>query len=267
MAPPGYGGVQVFKELIFLLRSSLQSLGADCIIKANELSEDRVNIVIGYHLLKHGDYLKKQKYIPYQLEQLSTKEGWYSENVRQLLEGAEAIWDYSLQNIQFLQDLGIEARYLPIGYHEDLEIIKHEKEKDIDVLFYGSLNQRRTAIIEKLQCIPGVNMATIYGAFGQERDNCIARAKIVLNMHFYKTAIMESPRISFLLNNACFVVTEESIDDPYCELGIATARYEELVETCRHFLSRPREIELERWRIYNKFKSEFRMQDFIKEVL
>lgn len=265
--PPDYKGSLIFRELLFLLRNSLVSLGKDCVIKPNRLSEDRVNIVVGYHLIKYGDYLKKFRYIPFQLEQLSAEGGWYNENVRLLLQGAEDVWDYSLRNIGFLRELGIEAKYLPIGYHESLETIRPAEQRDIDILFYGTMNERRKKIIKSLKTIPRAKAVTLEALYGEERDAYIARSKIVLNMHYYETGILESVRVSYLLNNGCFVVTEECSDNPYKELGIPEAASEELATVCRHYLENEAEREELRKTTYERFKTEFRMTELVSKVV
>ena len=262
-----YRGSFVFRELVFLLRSALRSLGHDCVIKPNSLDENRTNIVIGYHLLRHGEYLSRYRYIPYQLEQLAAEGGWYSENGLRVLEGAAAVWDYSEQNIGFLAEKGVAAAHLPVGYHADLEVVPKGVEKDIDILFYGSLNARRQAILDRLGKIPGARVATATGVFGKERDELIARARIVLNMHYYETAILEQPRVSFLLNNGCFVVNEESADDPYPGLPLVTAGYDELADTCRHYLENPGLMEAESRKCYEDFRTRFRMEDLVSRLL
>jgi hypothetical protein len=267
MAPEGYQGSLIFRELVFLLRGALSALGHDCVIKANQLDPERTNVIIGYHLLQPGDYLTEYRYIPYQLEQLGAKGGWYSEEVRRILEGAAEIWDYSEKNIAFLAEKGIGARLLPIGYHEDLEIIEKGLEKDIDVLFYGSINERRKAVLDEMGRIPGARIGTLTGVYGKERDACIARSKIVLNMHYYETAILEQVRVSFLLNNGCFVICEESEDDPYAGVPVVTAPYDQLVEVCRRYLERSEEIEGARLRAYEAFKVNFKMSELMNFIL
>ena len=262
-----YRGSFVFRELVFLLRSALRSLGHDCAIKPNSLDEGCTNIVIGYHLLRHGEYLSRYRYIPYQLEQLAAEGGWYSEDGLKVLSGATAVWDYSGQNIGFLAEKGVEAAHLPVGYHEDLEVIPKGVGKDIDILFYGSLNERRQAMLDRLGKIPGARVATASGVFGKERDELIARARIVLNMHYYETAILEQPRVSFLLNNCCFVVSEESADAPYPGLPVAVASYDDLPETCRRYLENPQRIEAESRAAYEAFRTRFRMDELISRIL
>jgi len=267
MIPEGYQGSLIFRELLFLLRSALRSLGHDCVIKANQLDPERINIVIGYHLLKHGDALSACRYVPYQLEQLGAQGGWYSENARQILEGALEVWDYSRENIVFLDGEGIAAQFLPVGYHADLEIIPRGVEKDIDVLFYGSINARRQAILDRLGKIHGARIANLSAIYGRERDDYIARSKIVLNMHYYETAILEQVRVSFLLNNACFVVSEESVDNPYEGLPLASVPHELLADNCRRFLEHPQEMEQLRLETYEAFKTRYRMDELLGRMI
>jgi hypothetical protein len=267
IAPPDYKGSLIFRELIFLLRCSLVSLGYDCVIKPNNLSEDRINILVGYHLIKFEEGLSRYRYIPFQLEQLPAEGGWYSENVRLILEGAYDVWDYSRKNIEFMKALGIEAKYLPIGYHESLEQIGRSEPKEYDILFYGSMNERRKAALKDLGRIPGAKTATAEGVYGRERDDIIARSRIVLNLHYYAAGILESVRVSYLLNNACFVLTEKSDENPYRALGLPEFEYEQLTDACRYYLENESERENLRQSIYKGFKEKFKMTDLIKAVL
>jgi hypothetical protein len=188
----------------------------------------------------------------YQLEQLSHQAGWFNKNLEKILKGAYCVWDYSKQNIAFLKDIGVrKVRYLPIGYHKNLETIEHSREKDIDILFYGCLNDRRANILNRLKQIAKTEF--LFGVYGKQRDSYIARSKIVLNMHFYPMQIMEEVRVSYLLNNKCFIVSEECGHNPYGE-GIVTAKYDELVDVCEYYLTRPDERQAMAERGYRMFK-------------
>jgi len=84
----------------------------------NGLDRQSTNILLGYHLLKYSRDLGSCRYVPFQLEQLAAEGGWYSENVRTLLENAADVWDYSPDNVSFLATSGVRAKLLTIGYHE-----------------------------------------------------------------------------------------------------------------------------------------------------
>ena len=146
-----------------------------------------------------------------------------------------AVLDYSAANTQALHDAGIaHAKHLPIGYVPRLTRIAPALEPDIDVLFYGSLNARRTAILDALKA-RGLNVVHLFGTYGAARDAMIARAKIVLNMHFYDAAIFEIVRVSYLLANAKCVVSEGAPDDPDAapfKDGLCLCRYDDIVARC-----------------------------------
>jgi hypothetical protein len=147
--------------------------------------------------------------------------------------------------MQQLAQLGVQRMdHLPIGYVPELTRIEHrdESQQDIDVLFYGSLNSRRLAIIDALQA-EGVNIEVAFGVYGAERDALIARSKIVLNLHFYAAQVFEIVRVSYLLANRKLVVSETSEHDPDQEAlspGIVFAQYDQLVKTCLQLLALPR---------------------------
>ena len=55
-APPAYPHAACFAELARLLWLSLRDLGRDCDFKVHEPAPDRLNIILGYHLLG-GSYV------------------------------------------------------------------------------------------------------------------------------------------------------------------------------------------------------------------
>ena len=63
------------------------------------------------------------------------------------------IWDYSKQNIEWLQHKGVgkEIKHVEMNYAPTLENKKDAFEdeiiEDIDILFIGALNPRRQAIL------------------------------------------------------------------------------------------------------------------------
>ena len=128
--------------------------------------------------------------------------------------------------------------HVPIGFHECLQTIVAAS-PDIDVLFYGSLNPRRRLVLEELQ--KHCTVKALFGVYGSERDAFIARARIQLNIHQFDAQLLEQVRISYLLNNRCFVVSEESVGGPYPEDAVVSAPYGQLVDVCHCYLADHRE--------------------------
>ena len=236
VSPPGYAHAPALRDVGRLLVLSFESLGVPCKMAVNTLDREAVNVILGYHLLSDPSLLAGRRTVIYQLEQLSEREGWFDAKRLEVLRRAGAVWDYDRRNIGFLEARGLEGvRHLPLGFHEGLGTIP-DVEPEIDVLFYGSINERRKAILSALA--PHARVHALFGAYGEKRDAHIAQARIVLNVHYYESQLMEQVRISYLLNNRRFVLSETAADNPYGD-ALATAPYDRLVEACRFYLAHP----------------------------
>jgi tetratricopeptide (TPR) repeat protein len=156
-----------------------------------------------------------------------------------------SVWDYNEDNLEQLKQMGVvNVQLLPIGYTAQLTRIPKQDNEDIDVLFYGSINDRRHHILSELEA-RGVKVHTTF-TYGKERDDLIARSKIILNLHFYPAKVFEIVRVSYLLANQRFVISErgsQSADETAFGSGVVFAEYEDLVETCLEYLDRPQERE------------------------
>lgn len=256
-----------FVELALLLKHSFTSLGLGCDIALNSLDAGKTNIILGSNLLSNPDALSTHSYIVYQLEQLSNSEGWFSPAMRNILRNAREVWDYSTHNIAFLNSCGIDAKYLPIGYHSSLEVIPRSENKDIDIFFYGSVNERRRNLLNRIAENKSIHSRIVFGVYGPERDKLIAQSKIVLNIHFYEARRFEEVRVSYLLNNGCFVISEDSPDYPYAGVELEQIAYDSIIDRCNYYLSRPAEMEQRRAVIYKQFKTLYPMEQLLEKVL
>lgn len=230
--PNGYSHSMCFYEVAESIAKSL-----DIIMWWGEVPIAKPAIVLGAHLLPAGSVLHEGSRI-YNLEVIGAHT---SRDYLDLMRSeATKVWDYSKQNIQKLKGHGIEAKYCPIGYHECLTKIKQNPVKDIDVLFYGSMNERRSGIIDNLHAA-GVKVHHAFDCYGKERDDLIARSKIVLNMHYYEDAPFEIVRCSYLMANKVFVISESSENNYLDQFeymdGIRFASYDRLVQVCLDMLS------------------------------
>lgn len=266
IVPQGNPHVACFAEVALLLEHSFLSLGISCDIALNDLAEDRINIILGANLLNPDTFSPAARFVIYQLEQLSDSEGWYSDAKMGLFRKADAVWDYSKENIAFLQSHGVEASHLPLGYHPALEQIQIQDDREIDVLFFGSRNQRRNAVLEKLHK-KGVSVKALFGVYGKDRDAFIARSRSIINIHFYSATIFEAVRISYLLNNRCFVISEESSVYPYHGVSLPLVPYDSLIDTCMQYCKQPEEIERLRQQMYEEFKTLYPMESLLKKIV
>ena len=236
VTPPGYAHAAAFHEIALGLQGGLRELGLQAPIVQDKRHIRGKAIVLGANLLSEiPDVKPPGKAILFNLEQITPGSEWLTADYLKLLK-RYVVWDYSRYNIEQLRQLGIrKIIHCPIGFSDSLKRIQHASDKDIDVLFYGSVNARRLAILEALASV-GLKIETLFGVYGEQRDALIARSKLVLNIHYYPAKIFEIVRISWLLANAVCVVTEESPTDSALEQvrnGIVQSPYESLVETCK----------------------------------
>lgn len=243
IAPPGYIHSRAFTEIALGLYYAMRELGQDVVIATDLSLADRQYIIFGSNLIPFCEGIAiPQNAILYNLEQISPDDSlWVNGPFLSLLQ-SHPIWDYSQRNIDNLNQLGItNIRHVPIGYVPELTRIQPAPKKDIDVLFFGSLTPSREVILNGLK-ERGVNLHVISGLYGEERDSFIARSKIILNLHAYKAQVFEIVRVSYLLANRCFVISEnitELEEREYFAPGVVFADYENIVAACQLFLTQP----------------------------
>ncbi len=244
----------VVSELIILLVDSLEQIGFTVSQTTNLFEPEMLNIIIGHVAFvpeENYEYIKRAgfPFIVFQLEALDEREGYAKKYPKyiEFLGHAKQVWDYSLTNTKFLAERGFSnVRHIPIGYSKALEKIQH-REKDVDILFYGSMNERRRNILLGFRD-RRVNVQALFSVYGSARDEMIARSKIVLNLHQFETSQLEEPRISYLLNNRCFVLSETADHNPYGD-GVIFSDYDKLVDCGLSYLEP--NMELERNRVAN----------------
>lgn len=173
----------------------------------------------------------------YNMEPLTPGCGLVNMGYLDLLRG-NRVFDYQRKNIPFLRAHGIDATHIPYGHHEALERVP-QAEEDIDVLFFGGVNDRRIRVLKALEQSGMACHIVTYGCYGADLDALVSRARIVLNMHYQDTHPLEVVRINYLLANKKFVVSERGWDDQDNALyspGMAYADYDALIGTCRKYL-------------------------------
>lgn len=237
-----YPHSHAFDEIALALVEGLNALGHDAIHSDRAQHSERRAIVLAPQLLPLCGLAVPDDAILYNLEQIDRSSSWITPEVLALFR-RHALWDYSERNrVVLAQQHGIDhAALMPVGHSLGLERIIAAPVADIDVLFYGSPNDRRIAVLESLARF-GVKVHPLFGVYGRERDSWIARSKIVLNLHFYDAQVFEQVRVSYLLANACFVVSENGDAQAEAEWqgGMVFADYVQLVDTCMSYLERDR---------------------------
>lgn len=239
-----YSHSECFREIAQSLQSAFIELGHGCeIITTPPITRENV-IILGAHLLHPADMLYLKNPVVWQLEQMPDESDEerarapWTATYLEILRRAE-VWDYSRVNIATLDRLGIEAKLLEVGYAKTLTRIENVTEPDIDVLFVGSMNDRRHKILTELSNY-SVKVVHAYDCYGVKRDMLVARAKIVLNVHFFAAKLFEIVRCSYMLANRKCVISENGLDwsleYPYIDC-IPFCDYGELADTTLEYLN------------------------------
>ncbi len=243
VSPPGYIHSAAFNEVAETIHYGLLSLGHDSVITTEGNLPGRQHIVFGSNLLPGYQLPIADDAIIYNLEQIYLGSDWVRPELIDIFR-RYTLWDYSRQNIIALKSLGVHVdQIVPIGYVKELTRIQPAAKRDIDILFFGSINPRRKEIIERMRAA-GLQVAAVFGVYGKERDELISRAKIVLNIHYYDAKVLEIVRISYLLANRCVVLSEHSADpaeDSKLIGGVAFTDYQHIVQRARELIASPTE--------------------------
>lgn len=156
-----------------------------------------------------------EKYIAFQMEQ-SVSSRWFTEDYFNRLKNAKFVFDYAMPNLQFLQDNGIPFKqlfYVPVGLLENSQEKQPESHSNFeyDVAFYGDANcERRQFFLKKLQ--EKFSVKIISEVFGDELYQLLNKAKIVVNIHYYENALLETTRIYECLSLNKLLISEVGSD-------------------------------------------------------
>jgi hypothetical protein len=162
----------------------------------------------------------REKRIVFQMEQ-SVHPRWFTPEYLNILYNSVAVFDYSAQNIQFLMQQGLPADMLfhvplsPVPHYPGAEfssdVTDSESARTCDVLFYGDLkNKRRQAFLKVLS--EHFDVRAERSLYGQDLWRAMAHAKVVVNIHYYDNALLESTRICECLSLGARVISEAATD-------------------------------------------------------
>lgn len=154
-------------------------------------------------------------YASFQMEQ-TVSSRWLTDRYMALLEHSFAVFDYSQLNLGYFTSNGLSYRqmyFMPIGYLDDYPANRpaSPSEKEYDVLFYGDATcDRRKAFIARIE--EKYQVKVIGNLFGEALYEELRKAKVLINVHYYEGALLETTRIYESLSLDCLIVSESSVD-------------------------------------------------------
>lgn len=201
-----------------ILKRSLENFNFSCNILMDEQSQYNNNL----HIVICPQIFKKLPlhYIAYQMEQ-SVSSRWFTEQYFNVLKNSYAILDYSIKNIGFLQNNNVSYKQLfllPIGIYKDYKNYLLESKQwdgilaeEAEVVFYGDANnERRKKYLNELN--KHFKVKVVSEKFGNDLYKELLSSKVVVNIHYYENALLETTRIYECLSLGLNVVSEKSSD-------------------------------------------------------
>jgi len=186
----------------------LQEMGYRVELTKNRLRADAVNFIFGGHLGFDPDLAARYTCVLVNLEQVGSDGCNLAPAYVEML-GRLPVIDYDPANVAAYRADPSEVAIVPFQFMPYLrrEPLTPVAERPIDVLFIGSVNQRRFDLFEKIRAA-GVEVSYFDGPlFGPERDAFIRQAKCMLNTGFYGRNRLEQTRLSHSLSLGTPVVS------------------------------------------------------------
>ena len=204
MSPIGYVHGLALLELAEFINNQIIRCGYISSLSKNRVIYDGINIILGAHIQPEKYSNLDFNYIIFNTEQLTENSVWTNEDYKNLLTN-NYVWDYSLFNFNCITHNNKSLIYL--NFDKNLRRIKLNQYKEWDILFYGSLNDRRIKILDGLES-RGLKIKRLFGIYGSERDHFLSNCRSVMNLHFYDSQILQQIRIFYPLINRIPVISE-----------------------------------------------------------
>jgi hypothetical protein len=220
---------QYVENIANSLSTILNSLNIITTVNIRNITNEDINVCINdrtrfmflfcpqwvYPSDKNIQQLPVNKYFFYQLEQFDKAQGQHISNefVYKLMRNAKHIFDYSKINIQYYSKYPFNIPNNKVS-HLLPSLVKYNISDDsnyykpIDVLFVGTLNNRRKNIINNLLA-NNINIYIPQNCFGNNLTQIIKKSKIFLNIRFSNSVILETCRLhEALLLNDIYIISE-----------------------------------------------------------
>lgn len=236
----------VFTEAALCLRDSLRAAGWTSTHRRNEVDPQAYSIVLGAlpPFAPPVARLDPRRALIANFEQLGSGSaiagGPYETWLRDWV-----VVDYHSRNVAYLRGRhpGQRAFELPLVPGPSVAFDAAPVERVVDVLFFGSMNERRAALLDRLKAA-GLTVEVVAGAYGEELAPAVRRARLVLHIHYYDTALFPVVRMLQPVAAGVPVVCETPVFSQlsdWSRSGMVFAPYEHLVRACVQLLAAPDE--------------------------
>jgi hypothetical protein len=207
--PPGYiHSLALLEAAEYVLAKSIES-GHEAELVKNRLYPNKLNIVFGAHVVAQNKPQLPANTVIFNTEQLPENGVWNSPEYKNILQN-HFVWDCSARNLNLVDH--DDKQLVPFYHVEYLNRIKPAAEPEFDLIFYGSVNERRKKILDRL-IGSGLRLANVFGLYGPERDAMLAKSRAVLNLHLHDAQLLQQIRAFYPLTNGIPVISEKYLLD------------------------------------------------------
>jgi SAM-dependent methyltransferase len=178
------------------------------------------------------------RYAAFQMEQ-SVNSRWFTPRYFELLKGAEVVFDYATENVEFLAGKGLpfwQLFYVPITPRQPNDVLESKLDEtsrrgpktedvgsepeQVDFAFYGDPNApRRQEMIATLS--RHFKVVVLSEVFGEELTARLKAARAIVNIHYYENALLETTRLSEAISMG-FPVLSEGVANKETEAQFAS---------------------------------------------
>ena len=138
-----------FDDVILPIGHALSRLGYSVETRINELNAQSVNILFGTcQIARLDEFSPPANSIIFNLEQMTTPSPWRTEQYVEHLK-RHTVWEYSHRNARyFRKSLGMDnVVEMRLGYVPEMTRLRRDFPQDVDLLFYGLVNERRRTVL------------------------------------------------------------------------------------------------------------------------
>lgn len=211
--PAGYVHALGLLDAALYFKHQFQRLGASVQVHKNRLVHGAVNLVFGAHLGFDTRLQRDHTCLIVNLEQIGDRGAALRPEYLALLKQSLVI-DYDDANRQAYAAHAEDVPLIRFGHAPYLGAAACTAAdlaaRPIDLLFYGSMNPRRQALIQRIEATGRKVSVMPAGVYGPERDAIVRQAKAVLNLHFYDSARFEQVRAFQVLSLGTPLVCERT---------------------------------------------------------
>lgn len=262
----------VFSEAASCLATSLRDIGLS-VEHVYEGGQPGLMMVLGlFQTPTDPGLFPPDRTLLFNFEILNSQSVMVTQGYRELLNRYRVI-DYSDQNLVGRPPSAPATVIWPV-VPLPITSLPPPSHRTTDLLFFGSMNQRRKLLLDRIER-RGIRVERVAGAYGSELRPALARARVVLNLHFYEEAVFPPLRVVGPYALCLPIVMETSHFSKGCDWsrsGIRLSHYNGITEAVESEMDAPSDgvsVYQHRTRFRSELQSEFerRARAFLGSIL